>query len=236
MRASVTFWEATAPVKLPTRCCSRPGSRQRVRSPEHEGWYPKVGSTKADASASQPPTYPGQRIPELQYLAVVKVHGVFPSNHGYSASSPRLQFHRIPRRDSAQVVTPFVQVGTYPTRNFAVSYAEYPTELSGRNHTSFRCDSLHVAMQTGPSHDPMSRASGVWSLRILISSCLGLRRFIVCTISTISIKTRRSSCVDRRPISSTQDANFSKSCCFGCSKRMLAEERDDPLEQILSRR
>src|SRR3954471_21359250 len=57
--------------------------------------------------------------PELQHLAVVKVHGVFPSNHGYSASSPRLQFHRIPRRDSAQVVAPFVQVGTYPTRNFA---------------------------------------------------------------------------------------------------------------------
>src|SRR5205085_12052976 len=63
LRASVTFWEATAPVKLPTRYCSRPGSRQRVRSPEHEGWYPKVGSTGADAPASQPPTYPGQRIP-----------------------------------------------------------------------------------------------------------------------------------------------------------------------------
>src|SRR5581483_3481689 len=63
LRASVTFWEATAPVKLPTRCCSRPGLRQRVRSPEHEGWYPKVGSTRADAPASQPPTYPGQRAP-----------------------------------------------------------------------------------------------------------------------------------------------------------------------------
>ena len=30
-----------------------------------------------------------------------------------------IQFHRVSRRDSAQVVTPFVQVGTYPTRNFA---------------------------------------------------------------------------------------------------------------------
>src|SRR4051812_20002805 len=58
--------------------------------------------------------------PRLQHQAAVKVHGVFPSNHGYSASSPRLQFHRIPRRDSAQLVTPFVQVGTYPTRNFAL--------------------------------------------------------------------------------------------------------------------
>src|SRR4051794_38392723 len=70
--------------------------------------------------------------PELQHLAVVKVHGVFPSNHGYSASSPRLQFHRIPRRDSAQVVTPFVQVGTYPTRNFAVVLPK----TAGRNRTS----------------------------------------------------------------------------------------------------
>src|SRR6478672_4119770 len=64
--------------------------------------------------------------PRLQCQAAVKVHGVFPSNHGYSASSPRLQFHRIPRRDSAQVVTPFVQVGTYPTRNFALVLFGHP--------------------------------------------------------------------------------------------------------------
>ncbi len=38
---------------------------------------------------------------------------------GDSESSPRLQFRRARGRDSAQVVTPFVQVGTYPTRNFA---------------------------------------------------------------------------------------------------------------------
>src|ERR1700746_214746 len=63
-RASVTFWEAPAAVKQPPRYGSRPGSRQRVRSPEHEGWYPKVGSTRADAPASKPPTYPGQRIPD----------------------------------------------------------------------------------------------------------------------------------------------------------------------------
>src|SRR4051794_4703029 len=66
--------------------------------------------------------------PELQCQAAVKVHGVFPSNHGYSASSPRLQFHRIPRRDSAQVVAPFVQVGT--SRNSSVSGgADYPFTL-----------------------------------------------------------------------------------------------------------
>src|SRR5881227_223783 len=54
-----------------------------------------------------------------QCQPAVKVHGVFPSDRGYVASSPRLQFHRVPRGDSAPVVTPFMQVGTYPTRNFA---------------------------------------------------------------------------------------------------------------------
>ncbi len=38
---------------------------------------------------------------------------------GDSESSPRLLFRRARGRDSTQVVTPFVQVGTYPTRNFA---------------------------------------------------------------------------------------------------------------------
>jgi hypothetical protein len=33
-RASVTLLEATAPVKLPTRQCPRPGSRAQVRTSE----------------------------------------------------------------------------------------------------------------------------------------------------------------------------------------------------------
>ena len=50
--------------------------------------------------------------------------------------------------------------------------------------------SLHVAMQMGPSHHPMSRTSGVWSLRILRSSGLGFLRFIVCMISAIPLRPR----------------------------------------------
>src|SRR5438046_128854 len=50
---------------------------------------------------------------------VVKLHGVFLSCRGKPVSSRVLQFRRAPCRDSAQVVTPFVRVGTYPTRNFA---------------------------------------------------------------------------------------------------------------------
>src|SRR3954447_19742935 len=53
------------------------------------------------------------------YQVIVKVHGVFPSCCGKAVSSPPLQFHRVCGRDRAQVVTPFMRVGTYPTRNFA---------------------------------------------------------------------------------------------------------------------
>lgn len=51
--------------------------------------------------------------------AIVKVHGVLPSSRWYSASSRRIQFHRVHVGDSGAVVTPFVQVATYATRNFA---------------------------------------------------------------------------------------------------------------------
>src|SRR5437588_8676938 len=54
-----------------------------------------------------------------QGQGVVKLHGVFLSCRGEPVSSRVLQFRRAPCRDSAQVVTPFVRVGTYPTRNFA---------------------------------------------------------------------------------------------------------------------
>ena len=55
-RASVTVWEATAPVKLPTRQCPPEG----VRQPTQPGWYFKVASTDTGAPASKAPTYPTQ--------------------------------------------------------------------------------------------------------------------------------------------------------------------------------
>src|SRR6266850_6299074 len=62
--ASVTLWEATAPVKLPTCHCPRPRSWARVRFPARTGWYFNVDSTEADAPASQSPTYPTQYVPK----------------------------------------------------------------------------------------------------------------------------------------------------------------------------
>ncbi len=41
------------------------------------------------------------------------------NNSQMTTSSPALQLHRAYRRDSAHIVTRFVRVGTYPTRNFA---------------------------------------------------------------------------------------------------------------------
>ena len=54
-----------------------------------------------------------------QYQVIVKVHGVFPSSRKYSASSRKIQFQWVNTGDSGEVVTPFIQVGTYPTRDCA---------------------------------------------------------------------------------------------------------------------
>jgi hypothetical protein len=59
LKASVTLLEATTPVKLPTKHCLRLG---RIRLQINKGWYFKVDSTKAGASASQSPTYPTHRL------------------------------------------------------------------------------------------------------------------------------------------------------------------------------
>ena len=117
-RSSVTVWEETAPVKLPDEhgpvACSA-----TVRTSVQSGWYfmlwlPDGWRRRITASHL---CYTERTLGQCQ--PAVKVHGVFPSDRGYVASSPRLQFHRVPRGDSAPVVTPFMQVGTYPTRNFA---------------------------------------------------------------------------------------------------------------------
>ena len=117
-RASGTLWEATAPVKLPTCHGPRRGRRRRE------------GVTKARVvfhwclHASRNRRFHGSHLcyagnTDNQWQAVVKVHGVFLSCRGKSESSPILLFRRAYGGDSSQVVTPFVQVGTYPTRNFA---------------------------------------------------------------------------------------------------------------------
>ncbi len=59
------------------------------------------------------------RKAQIQSQITVKLHRVFLSRYKKSASSQICLFHRDSLRDSAQIVTPFVQAGTYPARNFA---------------------------------------------------------------------------------------------------------------------
>lgn len=47
------------------------------------------------------------------------MHRVFPSSYPLIASSQLFQFHKTNTRDSGAVVTPFMQDGNYPPRNFA---------------------------------------------------------------------------------------------------------------------
>ena len=65
--ASVTLWEATAPVKLPDWQCPYTGLRYQVRVPVFPEWYPNVDSIEADAPTSKSPTYP---VYELQLLNI----------------------------------------------------------------------------------------------------------------------------------------------------------------------
>ena len=61
-RASVTLWEATAPVKLPAMLGPGSGLRIAVRRHRKLGWYFTGGSPRAGAQGSKPPTYSTQTV------------------------------------------------------------------------------------------------------------------------------------------------------------------------------
>ena len=64
LRASVIVWEATAPVKLPTRQCFPPGSQDGIRVLDRQGWYFKVASIHTGVQTSKAPTYPTHASPK----------------------------------------------------------------------------------------------------------------------------------------------------------------------------
>src|SRR6266446_1701627 len=118
-RSSVTIWEETAPVKLTRRHCPSPGSQAEVRILIIKKWCFTFRLRRNRSRGFKVSHLRYVSITRTQYQLTVKVHRVFPSYCGQAASSPPLQFRRDPLRDSGSVVTRFVQVGTYPTRNFA---------------------------------------------------------------------------------------------------------------------
>ena len=79
-------------------------------------------------------------------MVIVKVHGVFPSSCKKLASSRVLQFHWDHTGDSGKVVTPFMQVGTYPTRNFATfGPSELRPPFTG---TYVRCQNISLSFSS----------------------------------------------------------------------------------------
>src|SRR6185437_5806372 len=60
--ASVTLWEATAPVKLPTMHCPAPDNGTRLDIHNHQGGISHFDSTRAGARASKPTTYSTQAV------------------------------------------------------------------------------------------------------------------------------------------------------------------------------
>ena len=66
------------------------------------------------------------------------MHRVLSSTFGNSASSRRIQFHWDHIGDSGEVMTPFMQVGTYPTMNF-VTLGPSISFISPTNKVNLKC-------------------------------------------------------------------------------------------------
>ena len=113
--SSVTLWEETAPVKLPTRHCPQPGSRVYVRTPAIKGGISRAAPRRL-ASTLQSLPYIKDQCSVSSYSKGSRGLSVLPRVHCiFTASSISLS---LGWRQPA-IITPFVQVGTYPTRNFA---------------------------------------------------------------------------------------------------------------------
>ena len=63
LSTSVTVWEVTAPVKLPTRHCPYSGLQNMVRYSKLSEWYFNDDSATTSVVASQSPTYATQILP-----------------------------------------------------------------------------------------------------------------------------------------------------------------------------
>jgi len=115
------------------------------------------------------PTYFCDFFFSKQLQSVVKVHGVFPSSHRKPASAQVFQLHWICVGDSGEIVTPFMHVGTYPTRNFATFG---PSELRPP-FTDALNQCLHISFKlisTGQVSDPILHFTILQSLVFLLNS------------------------------------------------------------------
>src|SRR5260370_5048134 len=113
--ASVTFSEATAPVKLPAshgpRRCERPREIVNKTRVVFHCWLPQGQNPGIVASHLCYASHADD-----QWQAIVKVHGLFLSSCGKSQSSPLLHFPPPYGPATRQPFTPLMQSRTTPTR------------------------------------------------------------------------------------------------------------------------
>ncbi len=121
------------------------------------------------------------------------MHGVSSSIHKPTASSRYFQFHWFDIRDSGTVVIPFMQVGTYPTRNFATLgplWLQPPfTEVYSQ---CFHILNYHLS--TGQVSDPIHHFTILQSPVFLINSRYPQFYAIKKNFNTCSSKVTRSIC------------------------------------------
>ena len=125
-----TFWQhhdcsccyqGQRPTKTACHALSLIGFTYEVRNCQNEEWY--------FTDDSMVPESPLQSLPPILRInstapirSYSKAPGVFSSICRQAASLPPLYFHRAGPRDSFPLVTPFVHVGTYPTRKYALFF------------------------------------------------------------------------------------------------------------------
>jgi len=105
----------------------------------------------------------------FRWTGPVKVHGVFPSSPRVSASARTVQLHRDQGGDSEEVVTPFMHVGTYPTRNFAtLGPSELRPPFAGASHRGVNLSASPSG--TGQVSVPILRPKTLQGLVFLVNS------------------------------------------------------------------
>jgi len=102
-------------------------------------------------------------------MVIVKVYRVFPSNCLYTVSSQQIQIHSTNTGDSGEVVTPFMRVGTYPTRYFA-TLGPLGLQPPFIEHYNINIHSHFSAYNTGQVSNPLHLFTNLQSPKFLLNS------------------------------------------------------------------
>jgi len=166
--ASVTFWEATAPVKLPACHGPETGSRSRLEIKSSKAGIPRLTPRNLATTL--------HRLPAILYmLDPISVAGCSKAPRGLSVllrvtcifTGTSVSPSTWPRQRPSRYA---IRAGrNLPDKEFRSCLTRFP-----RRRCTERAPLLHVAMQTGPYLHLIAQASGVWPLRILTGCPMSL--------------------------------------------------------------